>query len=45
MFKHGFTYAGHPVSVAAGEAVPSVLEQEGLLERSRELGVRLQGGL
>ena len=44
-FKHGFTYAGHPVSVAAGAAVLSVLEQEGLLRRSRELGTRLLEGL
>ncbi len=44
-FKHGFTYAGHPVSVAAGAAVLGVLEQEDLLRRSRELGTRLLGGL
>ena len=44
-FKHGFTYAGHPVSVAAGAAVLGVLEQEGLLRRSRELGIRLLEGL
>ena len=40
-FKHGFTYAGHPVSVAAGAAVLDVLEREGLVDRSRELGTRL----
>ncbi|MGY2893030.1 aminotransferase family protein [Deinococcus sp. UYEF24] len=44
-FKHGFTYAGHPVSVAAGAAVLDVLEGEGLVERSRELGERLLIGL
>ncbi len=44
-FKHGFTYAGHPVSVAAGAAVLDVLEREGLVERSRELGTRLLEGL
>ena len=44
-FKHGFTYAGHPVSVAAGAAVLDVLENEGLVEHSRELGARLLAGL
>ncbi|WP_407539105.1 aminotransferase class III-fold pyridoxal phosphate-dependent enzyme [Deinococcus radiomollis] len=44
-FKHGFTYAGHPVSVAAGAAVLDVLEDEGLVDRSRELGTRLLAGL
>ena len=44
-FKHGFTYAGHPVSVAAGAAVLDVLEREELVPRSRELGTRLLTGL
>ncbi|GGJ64410.1 aminotransferase family protein [Deinococcus aquiradiocola] len=44
-FKHGFTYAGHPVSVAAGAAVLDVLEREALLDRSRTLGARLLDGL
>jgi adenosylmethionine-8-amino-7-oxononanoate aminotransferase len=44
-FKHGFTYAGHPVSVAAGAAVLDVLEREELVRRSRELGTRLLAGL
>ncbi|WP_424952066.1 aspartate aminotransferase family protein [Deinococcus sp.] len=44
-FRHGFTYAGHPVSVAAGAAVLEVLEGEHLVERSRELGARLLEGL
>ncbi len=44
-FKHGFTYAGHPVSVAAGAAVLDVLEREELVGRSRELGTRLLAGL
>ncbi|WP_407570604.1 aspartate aminotransferase family protein [Deinococcus altitudinis] len=44
-FKHGFTYAGHPVSVAAGAAVLGVLEREGLVDRSREVGTRLLEGL
>ena len=44
-FKHGFTYAGHPVSVAAGAAVLDVLEREELVQRSRELGTNLLTGL
>ncbi len=44
-FKHGFTYAGHPVSVAAGAAVLDVLEREELVQRSRELGTSLLTGL
>ena len=44
-FKHGFTYAGHPVSVAAGAAVLDVVQQEALVERSRASGERLLAGL
>ena len=34
----GLTYAGHPVSCAAGVAAVSVLEEEGLIDHARELG-------
>ena len=44
-FKHGFTYAGHPVSLAAGEAALNIVEEDGLVARSRELGARLLDGL
>lgn len=44
-FKHGFTYAGHPVSLAAGEAALDIVEEEGLVGRSAELGARLLEGL
>jgi len=44
-FKHGFTYAGHPVSVAAGLAVLDIVEREQLPERAREQGERLLAGL
>ena len=40
-FKHGFTYAGHPVSLAAGEAVLDIVEEEKLVERSRVVGSEL----
>lgn len=44
-FKHGFTYAGHPVSVAAGLSVLDIVERERLPERAREQGGRLLAGL
>ncbi|WP_051935400.1 aspartate aminotransferase family protein [Deinococcus sp. YIM 77859] len=44
-FQHGFTYAGHPVSVAAGLAVLDIVEREGLPERARVQGERLLAGL
>ncbi|WP_216328627.1 aspartate aminotransferase family protein [Deinococcus aestuarii] len=44
-FKHGFTYAGHPVSVAAGLAVLDIVEREELAERAQRQGERLLAGL
>lgn len=44
-FKHGFTYAGHPVSVAAGLAVLDIVEKEELTEVARERGAHLLTGL
>lgn len=44
-FKHGFTYAGHPVSVAAGLNVLDIVEQEGLVQAARERGAQLLAGL
>ncbi|WP_102125346.1 aspartate aminotransferase family protein [Deinococcus planocerae] len=44
-FKHGFTYAGHPVSVAAGLAVLDIVEREGLASCARVRGERLLAGL
>ncbi|MGI9306351.1 MAG: aspartate aminotransferase family protein [Gammaproteobacteria bacterium] len=32
-FFHGYTYSGHPLSVAAGEGTLNVYEEEGLMER------------
>lgn len=45
VFKHGFTYAGHPVSLAAGEAVLDIIEEDGLVARSARLGESLLVGL
>ena len=44
-FVHGFTYSHHPVGVAAGRAVLSLLTSEGLVEASAAQGKRLLGGL
>ncbi|ADV67633.1 aspartate aminotransferase family protein [Deinococcus maricopensis] len=44
-FKHGFTYAGHPVSVAAGAAALDILQEQDLVTRSATLGTRLLDGL
>ena len=37
-FAHGHTYIGHPVACAAGVAVQSVIDRDGLLQRTRKLG-------
>jgi adenosylmethionine-8-amino-7-oxononanoate aminotransferase len=40
-FRHGATYSGHPTCCAAGLANLDVLEEDGLLERGRELEGKL----
>jgi 4-aminobutyrate aminotransferase-like enzyme len=42
---HLLTAQGHPVQAAAGSAVLAVIREEGLVERSRELGERATGAL
>ena len=37
----GGTYVGNPIACAASVAVMDVIEEEGLLERAQELGVRM----
>lgn len=44
-FLHGFTYAGHPVSVAAGLSVLDIVEREALTRAARERGAQLLAGL
>lgn len=39
-FAHGHTYIGHASACAAGCAVQDVMDEEGLLERTREEGKR-----
>jgi adenosylmethionine-8-amino-7-oxononanoate aminotransferase len=40
-FAHGFSTSGHPLACAAALGVMEVLEDEGLVERSAELGAYL----
>jgi adenosylmethionine-8-amino-7-oxononanoate aminotransferase len=44
-FAHGHTYLSHPVACAAALAVQEVIARDGLLERVRVLGARLEAGL
>jgi adenosylmethionine-8-amino-7-oxononanoate aminotransferase len=39
-FSHGFTWSHHPVGAAAADAVLTVIERDGLVERSRVMGER-----
>ena len=42
---HGTTFGGNPVAAAAGLAVLSIIERDGLLQRAVELGERLAAGV
>jgi L-2,4-diaminobutyrate transaminase len=42
VFSHGYTYAGHPISVAAANAVLDVFEKENLTQRAKTVGAHLQ---
>ena len=44
-FAHGHTYLSHPIACAAAVAVQETIAREGLLERVRLLGGRLEAGL
>ncbi len=44
-WNHSFTYSGHPTCCAVGLANLDLLENEGLVERSRTMGARLMDGL
>lgn len=41
-FSHGYTYSGHPVSVAAANAVLDIVERENLVENAKTTGAYLQ---
>jgi adenosylmethionine-8-amino-7-oxononanoate aminotransferase len=44
-FMHGFTYYGHPVACAVGLANLDIIENEGLVQRSLQVGDWLRNGL
>ncbi len=39
-FSHGFTWSHHPIGAAVADAVLTVIQDEGLVERSAKLGQR-----
>ena len=43
--RHGFTYSGHPTACAAAIANLDIMKSEGLLERAKVMGGRLEAGL
>jgi adenosylmethionine-8-amino-7-oxononanoate aminotransferase len=44
-FVHGGTFSHHPVGAAAGSAAVSILENESLVERARDMGSELGAAL
>ncbi len=45
VFRHGYTYSGHPLATRAGLTAIEIQETEGLVDRSRDVGRRLAEGL
>jgi adenosylmethionine-8-amino-7-oxononanoate aminotransferase len=45
VFKHGYTYSGHPTTAAAALANLDIIESEGLLSKAEGIGKRLGPGL
>jgi putrescine aminotransferase len=45
VFKHGYTYSGHPLPAVAAMANLDIIESEGLLDRAKGIGERLGKGL
>ncbi len=45
VFRHGYTYSGHPLAARAGLTAIGIQEREGLVERARHVGERLSAGL
>lgn len=45
LFRHGYTYSGHPAAAAAALANIDVIENDGLVERANHVGQRLSAGL
>ncbi|HLK26521.1 MAG TPA: aminotransferase [Caulobacteraceae bacterium] len=44
-FSHGYTYTGHPISIAAANAVLDIVEKEQLAARARDVGGHFQAKL
>lgn len=45
VFSHGYTYSGHPISVAEANAVLDIVEKERPRDRARIVGAHLQNRL
>ncbi len=45
MWRHGYTYSGHPVACVAAQANLDIMESEGLLARALELETELMDAL
>ena len=45
IFRHGYTYSGHPLPAAAGLANIDIIEREGLMARAAGIGTQLGKGL
>lgn len=44
LFRHGYTYSGHPAAAAAALANIDIIEREGLVARSQSIGERFATG-
>lgn len=44
LFRHGYTYSGHPAACAAGIANIDLIESEGLVERANHIGKKTVEG-
>ena len=45
IFRHGYTYSGHPTACAAGLANLAIMEREGLVGAAKTMGAHLEKGL
>ena len=45
VFRHGFTYSGHPAGAAAAIANIDIIERDGLVDRAKMIGERFSKGL
>ncbi len=45
LFRHGYTYSGHPAGAAAAIANIDIIERDGLVERASGIGERFHAGL